>query len=577
MLLLSVHLWLMQRICYARKASLWWALLGCLAGVSGPLAAQELPATECTRYAVDPLDIAHTKNSRAEDSPFVALQGKTIRAIRFEQMTIFDENNPDENKWAYRTLNKLHVKTRTKVVASQLLFKVGDKINYKYLEETARNLRTRKYLTNAYVLPEQVCGDAVDVVVVTQDAWAVEPQVSFSHTSGENKTGFAISDANVLGTGNAFKVGYSENQLRNTVSYELSNPYFLNKQIALRILHQDTSDGRNNLVSIARPFYSVDSPWASGLQISELAQVEEIRSRGAVINRFLHEAVDNEIFYGAATDINNNFTQRWLVGFSHEENSFTAEPDTLQAMPQNAKAVYPWLEYQYVQNKYGVFKNLNQIQRPEDIAMGQAVTLRVGFAGSSFDNEEETLRYKLTYSNIIDLSDRHLFDLDFAIDGYQHMQANKPDPTIFTSSAAYHYLQDEKNRWYARAEYGVGESLPQYKELTVGDLTGLRGYPTDYVRGDKRYVFTLERRYFSDIHLFNVMRLGGLVFIDTGKAWGLPTEPKSPLLSNIGIGLRLSSTKVRIGNVVHFNVAMPTAAKTGLSKYQVTAGAYQQF
>jgi Omp85 superfamily domain len=577
MLLFSFQLWVSRQWLAVRRHCVCLASLGCLAGFSSPLLAQELPATECVSYKIDPLDIAQTKTSRAEVSPFAALQGKTIRAIRFEQMTIFDENNPDENKWAYRTLNKLHVKTRTKVVASQLLFKVGDKVNPKYLEETARNLRTRKYLTNAYVLPEQVCGDAVDVVVITQDAWAIEPQFSFSHTSGDSKTGFAISDANLFGSGNSFKVGYSESELRSAVSYELSNPYFLNKQIALRILHQDTSDGRNNVLSIARPFYSVDSPWASGLQVSDLAQIEEIRARGVVINSFLHQAIDNEIFYGLATDINHNFTQRWLVGFSHEEENFTLEPETLQAIPQNEKAVYPWLEYQYVQNKYGVFKNLNQIQRPEDIPMGQSVALRVGFAGASFDNPDDLLRYTASYSNIIDLSDRHLFDIEVVADGRQYMQGEQSNPSVVTSSVAYHYLQDEKNRWYARVEFGAGESLPQYKQLTVGDITGLRGYPSDYVRGDRRYVFTLERRYFSNIHVFNVMRLGGLVFFDTGKAWGLNTEPKSPLLSNVGIGVRLSSTKVRIGNIVHLNVAMPTSAKTGLSKYQVTVGAYQQF
>jgi outer membrane translocation and assembly module TamA len=87
----------------------------------------------------------------------------------------------------------------------------------------------------------------------------------------------------------------------------------------------------------------------------------------------------------------------------------------------------------------------------------------------------------------------------------------------------------------------------------------------------------LERRYFSDIHIFNLMRVGGVVFFDAGKAWGLPNEPRAPLLSNVGIGLRLSSTKVRIGNIVHVDVAMPTTAKDGLSKYQLTIGAYQKF
>ncbi|RYZ89679.1 MAG: hypothetical protein EOO68_25195, partial [Moraxellaceae bacterium] len=277
------------------------------------------PVEECTTFNVDPLDIAKKKTSRVEASVFEEFQGRTIRNIRFDQMTIFDETNPDENNRLYLFLNKLHIKTRTNVIASQLLFKTGEKVNHQAMEETERNLRTRKYLTNAFVLPERVCGDNVDVVVITQDAWAIEPQVSYSHQSSSNETGFALSDGNVLGTGNAFKIGYEQNSIRNTISYEFSNPYFLNRPIAVRALYQDTSDGRNTALSVARPFYSLDTPWATGLQLSDLSQVEEIRSRGEKVNAFRHQAIDNQIYYGKAITINSRFTQRWLVGFTHEE------------------------------------------------------------------------------------------------------------------------------------------------------------------------------------------------------------------------------------------------------------------
>jgi len=539
--------------------------------------AEPVVTPNCTVYNLNPHDFEHKKESRDDDSPFEVLQGKTIRNIRVQQINVFNENDPDENNRIYRLLNKLHITTREKVIRSQLLFKSGDKVNYKNLEETARNLRTRNYLTNAHVFPEQVCGDDVDVVVITQDSWVLEPQVSFSHESSNNESGFAISDGNVLGTGNAFKIGYEENELRKTISYDFSNPYFLNKQIAVHALYEDTSDGRNMLLTVARPFYSLDTPRAMGIQYSDLSQVEEIRSHDDVINSFRHRAIDNEIYYGLATDINSTFTQRWVAGVTHEEDSFFVNDDTLQSIPERDKAVYPWIEYQYLQNQYGVFKNLNQIQRPEDISTGQTVKARLGFAGTAFGNPDDVLRYKITYGNIIEKANTHILEMEAILDGRQHLGIESLDPNLLTSTVAYHYLINDKNRWYVRAEFGVGDYLPQYKELTVGGITGLRGYPVDYLRGRKRYVFSVERRYFSDIHIFNLLRVGGVVFVDAGKAWGLPTEVNSPLLSNVGVGLRLSSTKVRIGNIVHIDVAMPTAARSGISKYQLILGAYQKF
>jgi hemolysin activation/secretion protein len=187
------------------------------------------------------------------------------------------------------------------------------------------------------------------------------------------------------------------------------------------------------------------------------------------------------------------------------------------------------------------------------------------------------VRLKANYTHIIDFSEKHIFEYQAYVNGRQYFHLNNLNSVIIGNTISYNYFQDDKNRWYSRIAYDAGQDLAQYQELTAGDLTGLRGYPTDYLRGKKRYVFSLERRYFSDVHLFNLMRIGGVVFLDVGKAWGLPDQTYAPVLSNLGIGLRFSSSKIRVGNVVHINVATPTSAKEGISRYQVMIGAEQKF
>ena len=568
-LFLYFHAVLIQGSQWIARSMISVFVLFTCAGVSQTFAQeQESSSVEC---------IAQDTNVRIEKGAFEALDGKKIRNIHFKQLNVFDESDPKENNKVYRFLNNIHFTTRKKVVESQLLFEAGDTINYKNMDESGRILRTRKYLTDAYVVPETVCGDEVDVLVVTRDSWALEPRVSYSHKSDNNQTGFGINDGNIFGTGNSLTIGYSENEQRNAISYDFSNPHFFNKPVAVHLTYDDASDGRNTVVDVSHPFYSLDTPWSAGGRLSDLTQIDTIRSRGVIVNEFRHRTVENVAYFGLATDINNNFTQRWLVGFTHEEDSFFDTEETQRGVPARDKAVYPWIEYQYIENKFGVLKNVNQIHRLEDVATGEKVTVRLGMAGKSFGNPDDVVRYKIDYENFLDISDKHLFEFEAELDGRQHLGISGLDPNILTSSIAYHYLQDEKNRWYARAEFGYGENLPQYKELTVGDITGLRGYPTDFLRGNKRYTFTLERRYFSDVYLFNLVRMGGVVFVDTGKAWGLPNEPYSPLLTNVGLGLRFSSTKVRVGNVAHIDIAMPTSARTGLKKYQLTIGAYQKF
>ncbi|MDR7090788.1 MULTISPECIES: hypothetical protein [Cellvibrio] len=533
----------------------------------------------CENFYVSREKVADAKDTRIDSKLFDGLEGKHIRSIQFNTLSVFDENDPDENNWLYLSLNKLHINTRPKVVRAQLLFEEGEALNVKKIQESERILRKRPYLTNAYIVPVIVCADQVDIMVVTQDAWALEPQLSLSKESEGTKSGFAIADGNIFGTGNSLTIGYEENTQRNLISYDFSNPHIFNSQIATRIYYADTSDGRDTIFDVSHPFYSLETPWAAGFYTQDVTLEEPIRHMDEQINEFRHQTMHNRIYFGLATDVTPTHTQRWLVGISNEEDNFFATDDTLQSIPGERKAVYPWIEYQYLENRYGVFKNVNQIQRPEDIALGQNLSFRLGYAGTQFDNPDDVVRYIGNYTNIVDFDSQHIFETTFELDGRHHSKLNGMDSTVAGINLTYNYFQDEKRRWYMGLLYEVGQDLAQYEELTVGDITGLRGYPTDYQRGDERYVFTVERRYFTDMHIFNLLRVGAVVFFDMGKAWGVEQYGYSPLLSNVGFGLRLSSSKVRIGNVVHIDIATPTSARNepGVGKYQLTVGAQSRF
>jgi hypothetical protein len=523
--------------------------------------------------------VSDIKNTRINTNLFDGLEGKKIRHISFNNMPVFDENDPDENNRLYLSLNKLHINTRPNVVRAQLLFEEGETLNIKQIQESERILRRRPYLTDAYIVPERICANQVDLMVVTKDSWALEPQISVSRESEGTESSFAISDGNILGTGNSLTIGYEENTKRNLISYDFSNPHVFNSQISTRLYYADTSDGRNTIVDISHPFYSLETPWAAGFHTEDVSQNEAIRHMDKEINEFRHQGMNNEVYFGLATDINSSFTQRWLVGITNEEDNFFTTEETLQSIPSNRKAVYPWVEYQFLENRYGVFKNLNQIQRPEDVALGHNLKFRVGYAGTQLDNPDDVLRYIGEYTYIIDFDNQHIVESSVKVDGRHHSKLEGIDSTVWGLALGYHYFQDDKRRWYLGFRYDIGWDLLQYEELTVGDVSGLRGYPTDYQRGNERYVFTVERRYFSDLHIFNLARVGAVVFADVGKAWGIDQYGHSPLLSNVGVGLRLSSSKVRIGNVVHIDFAVPTSARDaeGVGRYQVTVGAQSRF
>lgn len=541
--------------------------------------AEDAPETDpsCEPFYGSREKVADAKNTRIDSKLFDALAGKKIRHIQFNTMPVFDKDDPGENNAVYLFLNKLHVNTRPKVIATQLLFKEGDTLDIKKIQESERILRKRSYLTNAYIVPVTVCAEQVDVMVVTQDSWALEPQFSVSKESEGTNSGLAIADGNIMGSGNSLTIGYEQTTERNLVSYDFRSPHVLNSQIATRLYYADTSDGRDMIVDVSHPFYSLATPWSAGFYTQDLTLDQPIRHMDKEINEFSHQSMYNQVYFGKATDVQESHTQRWLIGFANEENNFFATPETLQPIPEDRKAVYSWVEYQYLVNRYGVFKNIYQIQRPEDIAIGSNLKVRLGYGGTLLDNPDDVYRLIADYTYTRDIDAHHVLETGVNFDGTYHTRLDKGNSRVFGTSIAYHYFEDDKRRWYVGFQYQAGRNLAQYEELTVGDITGLRGYPSDYQRGDQRYVFTIERRYFSDIHIFNLLRLGGVVFFDMGKAWGLDQYGSSPTLSNVGIGLRLSSSKVKIGNVVHIDLATPTSARNGLDEYQLTIGAQQKF
>lgn len=521
--------------------------------------------------------VADAKRTRIDSHLFDNLQGKTIRHILYNTMPVFDEDDPEENNPLYLFLNKLHVNTRPHVIATQLLFKEGDSLDIQQIQESERILRKRAYLTNAYIVPVKVCPGQVDLMVVTQDSWALEPQFSLSKESEGTNSGFAISDGNILGSGNSLTIGYEQTTERNLVSYDFRSPHVFNSQIATRFYYADTSDGHDLVADISHPFYSLETPWSAGFYTQNLTLDQPIRHMDEEINEFSHQSRYNQVYFGKATDVSKFHTQRWLIGFAKEEDNFFATPDTLQSVPEDRNAIYPWVEYQFRENRFGLFKNLNQIQRPEDVALGNNLTLRLGYGGTFFDNPDDVYRILADYTYTRDIDEQHILETALGFDGRYHTRLAQGNSRILGARVAYHYFEDEKRRWYLGVQYQAGRDLAQHEELTVGDITGLRGYPTDFQRGDQRYVITIERRYFSDVHIFNLLRLGAVVFFDMGKAWGLEQYGSSPVLSNLGVGLRLSSSKVKIGNVVHIDIATPTSAKNGLDNYQLTIGAQQKF
>src|SRR5712691_7536912 len=176
-------------------------LAGCCAAIVcslGPASAQE-PATE----QKTPLPAESSPSSAGKIPSFAELEaaGAVIGEVRIDNRNIFDLTDEKENGILYRAANAIHIETRAWVVRRQLLFKPGERVSARLIEETERLMRSNRIFYDVSIAPVGYRDGVVDIDIKTRDTWTLEPGVSASRAGGVNKTGLSLIDSNALGTG----------------------------------------------------------------------------------------------------------------------------------------------------------------------------------------------------------------------------------------------------------------------------------------------------------------------------------------------------------------------------------------
>jgi hemolysin activation/secretion protein len=76
-----------------------------------------------------------------------------------------------------------------------------------------------------------------------------------------------------------------------------------------------------------------------------------------------------------------------------------------------------------------------------------------------------------------------------------------------------------------------------------------------------------------------LVRLGGAVFYDMGRAWGggFVKSQDPGVLRNVGVGLRLGMTRSGLGNIIHVDMAFPLDGDPTISRVQFLVTTKQSF
>ncbi len=485
---------------------------------------------------------------------------KRVAKIVIISHPIFDESAPDSffiHHWA----NSLHINTRDEVILDKLSFAEGEVITEHKLEEAQRLLRSEPFLRDATIRfaeqdPQADVQTQGEVVIVeTWDNWSLLPTFSASRNGGESKFSIGIKEDNLLGYGIRTRLRYTSEEDRTGYKFAIQTPVSFVKHGEVGLNFYDNSDGQSTQTYFHKPFYTLDGENEYGFAFADTTQVDTLKQNGVDINEFEHKVQYINLDYGWRINSNPNNIKRIRVGLTKDQHDFAREPDYPNTpLPQNRDFIYPWIGYQYIQDKFTVLQNIKLINFNEDYNLGWEHEFKLGLETQDTDN----LGYHLSWhSNKGYFKDKGLLLLNF--NGQASLNTHQSD--FYQVSAQAEYFYKLSSKWSAYAKLRASTSNNNYidRPFALGDETGLRGYPNDYQYGDHQWLTTAELRYYPNINLYQLAELGWAAFVDVGRASGgndLNNE-ESGVLGSVGIGARIYSSRSSYGHVAHIDLTVP--------------------
>ena len=480
---------------------------------------------------------------------------------------IFNTECQDENNWLFRAANRIHVRTRKDVIRRLLLFRSGDSYRPDLLAESERLLRAQPYLYDAEVRPIRYEGNRVDIEVRTRDVWTLQVGVGFSRSGGENETSIGIEDSNFLGTGKSILVRHESDVDRRREIYRYKDRNLLGKRFQLEASLEDNSDGGRERLSIRRPFYALDARWSASLDYVDDRREQPIYERGGEVDRFFYNTQVYAASFGLSNGIRDRVTRRWSTGVQYETRRFDPIPGVTVDLPQDQTFAFPWIGYQYLREGFVELRDLDRLHRTEDLNLGHDFRATLGRSTTAFGADEDRTLFSAGYDYGTQLGQSQIMLL--ATGGSGRVVEGRGENIRAHAQLRYYARDFGRHLFYMMVRGDYADGLDGQDQLQLGGDSGLRGYPLRYLQGDRRFLVTLEQRFYTDWHVARLAHIGAAVFVDLGSAWFAGDEENGfDLRKDVGFGLRISSSRSSSASMIHVDVAFPLDGDDSIDSVQ---------
>ena len=193
-----------------------------------------------------------------------AYQGRAIGSVRVVTAA------PASLPGTHGAIDNLHIRTREATVRRQLLFAAGGTVDTLAVAESLRRLRRLRYLSEVGVITTSCAGvAAVDLAVVTRDAWSTQPSVK---VRGSGSAVIGLEERNVLGTGRDARIYLRSDGAQLGFGVAYLDPWVAGTNVSASVARNAYRDGGDWTGTVGVRERSVFDRWRAELSVARSAR-----------------------------------------------------------------------------------------------------------------------------------------------------------------------------------------------------------------------------------------------------------------------------------------------------------------
>ncbi len=463
----------------------------------------------------------------------------------------------------YRFANRLHVRTRERIVRNDLLFESGDPVDYELIAQTERNLRDLPFLRDARLETTDVDSDGdgatdhVNIRVTTWDRWTLSPRIDFQQVEDRTLWELGASEKNLFGFGKAITFSHRQNLDRTIDRLTYDDQQLFHTNITLTGTLSQLSDGYDRLLLIDRPFLSLRDPWAYTIGGGGFRRTDPIIEHGVEIDRLQHRGRWSDLALGRAIVRRDAHAVRLTGAYRFRSDRVGADRREFGIAEVGLQAV---------SHRFVRLTHVNQFERTEDFNLGTESHVTLGLASEALGGARAATFLAAGHQQGVVFSDDHFVILNAAMGGRREGALWR---NLSASVGARYLLKPSpRTALIGRADYVHGHRLDPEVQLRLGIESGLRGYPVRQFTGNRSLLLSIEERWFVADDVWQLLSLGVAAYVDSGFVWpeGQPVR-LGDLRSAIGVSLLLGSNRLATRGGVRFDLGYALNPVDGVKRW----------